>query len=78
MMPAFEESSLIRQFWRLVFFALGCCILFQRDPELFFWRRVLLEAWGTKAKKPHISKELVVCWPSRVAEGGKPQKTLFF
>ena len=27
---------------------------YQRDPEVFFWPSVFLEAWSTKAKTPHI------------------------
>ncbi len=41
----------------------------QRDPEVVFWPSgVFVEAWGTKAKKPHIFKNNMFCWPSRRGE----------
>ena len=33
---------------------------YQRDPEVFFWPSVFLEAWSTKAKTPHIFQKRVV------------------
>ena len=33
---------------------------YQRDPEVFFWPSVFLEAWSTKAKTPHIFQNRVV------------------
>ncbi len=35
----------------------------QKDTELGFWPSAFLEAWGTKAKKPHILKKIMVFWP---------------
>ncbi len=32
----------------------------QKDPEVVFWPSGILEAWGTKAKKPHIFKNILV------------------
>ncbi len=35
----------------------------QRDPEVVVWPSVCLEAWGAKAKIPHMFQKRVVCWP---------------
>ena len=32
-------------------------------PECFCWPSVLLEAWRTKAKKPHLFQKRVIVWP---------------
>jgi hypothetical protein len=34
----------------------------QRDPVMFFWPSGFLEAWGTKANKPHFLQEHTVCF----------------
>ena len=36
------------------------CFLIQRDPVVVFWPSCFLEAWGTKAKKPHMVKNITV------------------
>ncbi len=45
----------------------------QRHPEVFFWPSGLVESWGAKAKKPHISsgKEWLF---GLAAFGGKAKK----
>ncbi len=35
----------------------------QRDAEVVFWAKCFLEAWGTKANKPHVFQKRVVFWP---------------
>jgi hypothetical protein len=47
----------------------------QRDPEIVFGPSVFLEAWGTKANKPHMFKTIIVF--GLAAEGGKAQQPLF-
>ncbi len=43
----------------------------QRDhPEVVFWPSVFLEAWGTKAKKPHMFQKCF-CWPCRPRRQGQ-------
>ncbi len=61
----------------LVTLATKCCFhKDQRYPEVVFWPSGLLEAWGTKANKPHISLKLMVCWPCRRRPQGQ-QTTMF-
>ncbi len=48
------SASWARRFLRLV----GAHI--QRDPEVFCGPSGFLEAWGTKAKKPHVFRKIVV------------------
>ncbi len=42
---------------------------------MFFWPSCLFEAWGTKAKKPHIFQKIPVFWPCRLRRQGP--KTIF-
>ncbi len=43
----------------------------QRDPEVFVWPSGFLEAWGTKAKQPHMFNKILVCVPCRRKRQGK-------
>ncbi len=44
--------------------------LTQRDPVVV-WPSVFLEAWGTKAKKPHVSRNILFFWPCRRRRQGQ-------
>ncbi len=50
--------------------------LSQRDPEVVVWQIVVLEAWGTTAKKLHIFWKRVVVWRCRLRRQGP--KTITF
>jgi hypothetical protein len=45
--------------------------LSQRDPDIVFGPSGVLEAWGTKAKKPHSFRKRMICWPCRLRRQGK-------
>ncbi len=48
----------------------------RRDPGVFCWPSGVLEAWGTKAKKQHMFRKLMVCW--RCSRRRQCQKTIMF
>jgi hypothetical protein len=48
----------------------------QMDPEVFFGPSDFLEAWGAKAKTPHMFMKLMVLWPCRLRRQG--QQTMIF
>ncbi len=48
----------------------------QRDPVVVYWPSGFLEAWGTKAKKPQISRNILLAWPCRRRRQGK-KNTIF-
>ncbi len=48
----------------------------QRDREVFFLAKCFLEAWGTKATKPHMFRNMLVFCPCRLRRPG--QKTILF
>ncbi len=38
----------------------------QRAAKVVLWPIGFVEAWGTKAQKPHIFLKSLVCWPCRL------------
>ena len=48
----------------------------QQSLIVVYWPSGFLEAWGTKAKKPHFFRKLLVVWPCRRRRQG--QKTSIF
>ena len=42
-----------------------------RDPVLVHWPRVFGEAWGTKAKKPPFSEQILFGWGRRLRGQGQ-------
>ncbi len=55
-------------------------LLFQLHPSKgsrsVFWPRCFLDAWGTKAKKPHLFRKILLVWPCSLRRQGK--KTMIF
>ena len=43
----------------------------QRDPEVFVWPSGFSEAWGAQAKKRHLFKKILICWPCRLRRQGQ-------
>ena len=52
-------------------FGRDCWYGIQKDPVVVYWPSVFLEAWGTKAKKPHFMKDILVYWPCRLRRQGQ-------
>ena len=57
-------------------FGRDCWYGIQKDPVVVYWPSVFLEAWGTKAKKPHFFQKILVYWPCRIRR--QSQKTSIF
>ncbi len=51
------------------------CDAIQRDPVVVYWPNDCLEAWGTKANKPHVLRKY--WFVGLAAFGGKAEKPVF-